>query len=432
MYRNHEEETMNTKILLPVTLLATLSPSSGVALGQQAAAPAVSYQTTNLGDPLGGTFATAQTLSLEGFVAGYSTLPGDATLHVVLWDSNGTKDLGTFGGPSSVLYSNLSGFSETATADPLGQDFCGTHTRLVCSAFTLVDQKEVALPTLGGASATAYNNNGLGQVVGVSLTTAHDPSCLSGGQPQPPYYDIQQALPAVWENGKVSTLPLPAGDSNGSAYANNDVGQIVGTSGDCVSNPNARALLWQNGQITNLGSLGGSSFNQPAAINDVGQITGGSDLSGDKTQHAFLWQKGVMTDLGTLSGDFFSFGTSINNLGQIVGFSCDINYNCRAFLWQNGSMVDLNTLNHSGSSLFLNDAETIDDLGIIAGYASDQTSPAALAFVAIPRFGGAAQAPLTEAVPRVAMPDSLRTLVQQKIRTRGARRIGPAFGDSQK
>jgi len=65
-------------------------------------------------------------------------------------------------------------------------------------------------------------------------------------------------------------------------------------------------------------------------------------------------------------------------------------------------MVDLNTLNHSGSSLFLNDAETIDDLGIIAGYASDQTTNAALAFVAIPRFGGAAQAPRTEAVPRVS------------------------------
>ncbi len=239
---------MNAKILLPVTLLAALSPASGVALGQHAATPAVSYETINLGTPLGGTFATGQTLSLSGFVAGYSTLPGDTTQHVVLWRLNGTKDLGTFGGPSSVLYSGLSGFSETATQDPLAQDFCSTGTRLVCSAFTIVNQRAVALPTLGGYSATAYNNNDLGQVVGVSLVTAHDPSCLSGGQPQPPFYDIQQALPAVWQNGNVSTLPLPAGDSNGSAYANNDVGQIVGTSGDCVSNPNAHALLWQNGQ----------------------------------------------------------------------------------------------------------------------------------------------------------------------------------------
>ena len=422
---------MNAKMLLTVALFATLSPS-GIALGQHAAAPVVSYDTINLGTPLGGTFATAQGLSFDVFVAGYSTLPGDATQHVVLWRPNGTKDLGTFGGPSSVLYAGVSGFSETATQDPLAQDFCGTRTHLVCSAFTVVNQKAVALPTLGGNSAIAYNNNDLGQVVGVSLVTAHDPSCLSGGQPQPPFYDIQQALPAVWQNGKVSTLPLPAGDSNGSAYANNDVGQIVGTSGDCVSNPNARALLWQNGQITNLGNLGGAKFNQPSAINNLGQITGGSDLAGDQVQHAFLWQKGVMTDLGTLPGDSFSFGTSINDLGQIVGVSCDTNSNCRAFLWKNGSMVDLNTLTPSGSSLFLNYAGTINDIGVIAGYGFDQTTNTSPGFVAIPSFGGFARVPRTEAVPRVAMSDSLRTLVQQKMRGRGSPRIGPVSADSQK
>jgi probable HAF family extracellular repeat protein len=420
---------MNAKILLPVALFATLSPLSGVALGQHAT-PAVSYESINLGNPLGGTFADAQTLSLEVFVAGYATLKGDATQHVVLWGPNGTKDLGTFGGPNSVLYSGLSGFSETATQDPLAQDFCGTGTHLVCSAFTVVNQKAVALPTLGGTSAVAYDNNDLGQVVGVSLTSAHDPGCLSGGQPQPPYFAIQQSLPAVWQNGKVSALPLPTGDSNGTALANNDLGQIIGESGDCT-NLGAHALLWQNGHITNLGSLWGASYNQPAAINDLGQVTGGSDLSGDLIQHAFLWQKGVMTDLGTLPGDSFSFGNSINNLGQIVGYSCDVNYNCRAFLWQNGSMVDLNTLHPSGS-LFLNYAATINDLGVIAGYAFDQNDKTSPAFVSIPRLGGFAQSPRTEAVPRVAMPDSLRTLVQQKTRARGVRRIGPTFAESQK
>lgn len=421
---------MNAKILLPVALFATLSPSSGVALGQHAT-PAVSYESINLGNPLGGTFADAQTLSLGVFVAGYATLPGDATLHVVLWGPNGTKDLGTFGGPNSILYSGLSGFSETATQDPLAQDFCGTGTHLVCSAFTIVNQKAVALPTLGGTSAVAYDNNILGQVVGVSLAAAHDPSCLSGGQPQPPYYAIQQALPAVWQNGKVSALPIPSGDSNGTAFANNDIGQIIGESGDCT-NQSAHALLWQNGHITDLGNLGGATSNQPAAINDLGQITGGSDLSGDQVQHAFLWQKGVMKDLGTLPGDSFSFGTSINNLGQIVGNSCDLNYNCRAFLWQNGNMVDLNTLHTSGSALYLNYAATINDLGVIAGYAFDQATNTSPAYVSIPRLDGFAQSPRTEAVPRVAMADSLRTMVQQRMRFRGAPRMGHAFSDSQK
>jgi probable HAF family extracellular repeat protein len=191
-------------------------------------------------------------------------------------------------------------------------------------------------------------------------------------------------------------------------------------------------LLWQNGQITDLGNLGGANSNQPAAINNLGQITGGSDLPGDQVQHAFLWQKGVMKDLGTLPGDSFSFGSSINDLGQIVGYSCDLNSNCRAVLWQNGNMVDLNTLNPAGSSLSLNYATAINDLGVIAGYAFDQTNNTSPAFVSIPRLGGSAQSPRTEAVPRVAMADSLRTMVQQKMRVRGARWIGPAFADSQK
>jgi probable HAF family extracellular repeat protein len=431
MYRNHEEETMNQKMLLSVALLATLSPSLGVALGQQAAATAPRYESFNLGTPLGGTFATGQSVSLEGFVTGYATLPGDATEHVILWGTNGTKDLGTFGGPSSVVFSNVSGFSETATPDPLAQDFCETGTHLTCLAFTVVNRTAVALPTLGGTSATAYGNNDLGQVVGVSLTSAQDPTCLVGGKPQSPFFSVQQALPAVWQNGKVNALPLPAGDSSGNAYANNDVGQIVGSSGGCVSNLDAHALLWQNGHITNLGNLGGAQFNQPAAINNLGQITGGSDIPGDQVQHAFLWQKGVMKDLGTLPGDDYSFGSSINDQGQIVGYSCDINDNCRAFLWQNGSMVDLNTLNPSGSSLVLNAASNIDDLGVITGYAFDQTTKTFPGFVSIPRPDGFAQTPRTEAAPRVVMPETVHTLLRQRVRFRSARGIGPSGSSSQ-
>ena len=419
---------MKSKQLLQMALLATLSPSIGVALGQQAAkTPVLSYQVINLGTPLGGTFASAQALSLEGFVADYASLPGDATDHAVLWRPSGTKDLGTLGGSNSVVLGNLSGFSETATPDPLAQDFCDTGTHLICLAFTVVNEREVALPTLGGTAAAALGNNDFGQEVGTSLTTAHDPSCLVGGQPQPPLYQIQQALPAVWQNGKVNTLPIFAGDSNGSANANNDVGQITGSSGDCVTDQAAHAVLWENGKVTNLGSLGGAMNNYPAAINNLGQITGGSDLSGDQVQHAFLWQKGVMQDLGTLPGDSFSFGDSINNLGQVVGYSCDVNFTCSAVLWENGKIVDLNTLIPSSSSLVLNYAGTINDLGFIAGYAVDQSANSSPAFVLIPKSGANAQPPRTEPIPRVAMPEGLRTLVQQRMRVRGARRIGPSY-----
>jgi probable HAF family extracellular repeat protein len=422
---------MNPKMLLPVALLATLSTSLAVALGQQPAAPSPGYDVINLGTPLGGKSANAQTLSLEGFVAGSATVTGDVAQHAVLWRPNGTKDLGTLGGPNSSVLGNLSGYSETATPDPLGQDFCLFGDHLTCLAITLVNQSEVALPTLGGADDIAFGNNDLGQVVGESLTATLDASCLVGGQPQLPFYQVQQGLPAVWQNGKVNTLPLFSGDSDGLANGNNDLGQIVGSTGDCFSNPAAHAVLWSNGQVTNLGNLGGAKNHQPVAINDVGQVTGGSDLPGDQIQHAFLWQKGVMQDLGTLPGDTISFGNSINNLGQVVGNSCDANFNCRAFLWQNGSMTDLNTVLTLDTGLVLNFAATIDDFGIIAGYAVDPNTNTDPAFVLIPSLGGFVRAPHREAVARVAISDSQRTLVQQKMKSRGARRTGTGFGASQ-
>jgi probable HAF family extracellular repeat protein len=422
---------MNPKMLLPVAFLATFTPSLGVALGQQPAAPHIGYYVVNLGTPLGGTFASAQNLSLQGFVAGYANVTGDVAEHAVLWRTNGTKDLGTLGGPNSVVLGGLSGFSETATADPLGQDFCLLGTHLTCQALTVVNQSEVALPTLGGTGGTAFGNNDLGQVVGESLTAIQDAGCLVGGQPQPPAYQVQQGLPAVWQNGKVTALPLFTGDSDGLANGNNDLGQIVGSTGSCVANPAAHAVLWNNGQVTNLGNLGGAKNNQPVAINLLGQITGGSDLAGDQIQHAFLWQKGVMTDLGTLPGDTYSLGNSINNLGQVVGYSCDVDFNCRAVLWENGSIVDLNTLIPSDSNLVLNYAATIDDLGIIAGYAVDPNTSTDPAFVLYPNFGGFEQTHRREATYRVATPENLRRLIQQRMKARGTRRTGPVLGAAQ-
>jgi probable HAF family extracellular repeat protein len=419
---------MKSKILLPcqVALLVTLPLSTGLAPAQQAAIQPPGYTVVNLGTPLGGPFALAQTIGLEGFVAGYASLPGDVTTHAVFWRPNGITDLGTLGGQNSEVLGNLSGYAETATPDPLNQDFCQTGTHLVCQAFTLVNGKEVSLPTLGGTAAVAFDNNTLGQVVGVSLTSGHDPSCLVNSQPVAPAYEIQQAVPAVWQNGAVTTLPMFSGDSNGAATADNDLGQITGSSGDCSSHPNAHALLWDHGKVINLGSLGGAINNNPAAINNLGQITGGSDLSGDSIQHAFLWTNGVMQDLGTLPGDSSSYGNSINNLGQIVGQSCDLNNHCHAFLWQKGKMTDLNTLIPANSQLSLYSGMTIDDLGVVGGYAVDQSTATAPAFVLTPSFGSSAQAPRMEAAPRVSMPESLRSQIQHGMRARGARRIGPS------
>jgi probable HAF family extracellular repeat protein len=345
-------------------------------------------------------------------------------------DPESTKDLGTLGGPNSALLENFSGFSETSTADPLNQDYCETGTHLICLPITVVDGKAVALPLLGGYSGAAVGNNEWGPVAGVAQTTVHDPTCLVSGAPVAPFYQILQGAPAVWTNGRVLQLPLPSGDTEGSANAINDFGQASGSTGDCVSNPAAHAVYWRHGKPRILPTLGGLMNNYTSGINDFGQIVGTSDLSGDLTGHATLWQNGAVRDLGTLSGDYSSFAESINNFGQIVGSSCDMSGNCRAFLWEKGNMFDLNTLMPSNPSLSLVLGATIDDAGVIVGYAYDQTAGTLPAFVAIPSFflrdhEAAASPALSEAAPRVSMPESVRTLVQQNLRHRGLRRIGP-------
>jgi probable HAF family extracellular repeat protein len=423
---------MKSKLTL-LLILATLPFSVGVGLSQQAATKAPSYDLINLGTPLGGSFAIVAGISYGGFLGGYANVPDNTAQHAILWYPNNTKDLGTLGGPNSALLENFAGFSETATPDPLNQDTCETGTHLICLPITVVHGKAVALPLLGGNSGAAFGNNEWGQVAGAAQTSFHDPSCLVSGAPVAPAYQILQEVPAIWTNGKVRQLPLPSGDSEGSANAINDFGQATGSTGDCVSNGAAHAVYWRNGKPIILPTLGGLMNNNAFGINDFGQITGTSDLSGDLTGHATLWQNGTVQDLGTLPGDYSSYGNAINNFGQIVGSSCDVNFNCRGFLWEKGKMYDLNTLIPSNPNLSLTLGAVIDDAGVIGGYGYDQTAGTNPAFVALPSslFKGhheseaaSATAAVSEAAPRLSTPQSSRTPVPHNLRDRRLQRPG--------
>jgi probable HAF family extracellular repeat protein len=415
---------MKSKIfsLFQVALIAALPTSLGTAFGQN-------YQITNLGTPLGGSFALAGGISDAGFLGGYANLPNNTTQHALLWIPGSTIDLGTFGGTNSALLNQFAGFSETAAPDSLGQDFCGTGTHLVCLPLAAISGTATRLPLLGGQNGTAFGNNTLGLLVGTAQTSVSDAGCLVGGKPVAPFYQVQQSVPVEWILGKAVQLPLYPGDPEGGANAINDLGQSVGATGDCVTAPTAHGLIWKGGNPINLGNLGGSLNTNPFAINDLTQVTGTSDVAGDLTSHAFLWQNGTMQDLGTLPGDYYSVGYSINDVGQIVGQSCDVNHNCRAFLWSKGTMTDLNSLVGANQQLYLYLGAAIDDLGVISGYAIDKSNNTQPAFVLTPNIFGASASAATahvEAAPRVSAPAGAQALIKPNLRTmRGSRQNLP-------
>jgi probable HAF family extracellular repeat protein len=279
------------------------------------------YRLSVLGT-LGGTFGgEAWGVNNRGSVAGHSGLP-DQTYHAFFWQRGVITDLGTLGGPNSNNSGNsplnargaVSGFSDTSTPDPNGEDFCGFGTYLICLPFVWQKGVMTALPTLGGNNGQGGGINNRGQVVGVSETPNSDPCSFA----------FLQVEAAIWEHGTVQELPPFPGDAIGSASAINDDGQAVGATGCLLST--VRAVLWPkgpSGRVIDLGNLGGTAFNIAFDINNRGQVVGQSNLPGEILHHAFLWQNGTMTDLGSLPNLPTSVAGGINNRGQVVGFSQD-------------------------------------------------------------------------------------------------------------
>ncbi len=385
------------------------------------------YTVEDLGTLGGGPSSLAFGVNRSGEVGGFSQLPS-GNLQAFLWRDGYMVDLGTLGGPNSIVAgpadfgNQWALFSDTSITDPLGEDFCGFNTNLICLG-ALWDGTMWPLPTLGGNNAEAFTANVRGEIVGAAENNTVDASC-----PLPKVLDFE-AVQWGPELGDVRELrPLP-GDTVGFALGLNDFGQAVGSSGTCANTTSnsvsglitgPHAVLWQNGSPINLGTLGGELVSVAAAINNHGEVVGASDLSGDTAAHSFLWtKKSGMQDLGTLGTDPSNFAGWINNKEQIVGWSCDSSGNCRAYLWQSYQMVDLNTLIPADSPLYLILAFGINDDGEIVGQAVDNTTGDLHAFLARPvppevSSPSVGQRATSKTTP-VVLPENVRALLQKHL-----------------
>ena len=408
----------------------------------------IHYAVINLGT-LGGTMSNGfGGVNNRGWVTGDANLAGDQNEHAFLWRDGVMTDLGTLGGlNSSVPYpvkddtGFVVGVAQTATVDPLGESWGATFvctSSAICQGsqnlmrgFLWQNSVMTALPTLGGNNSGALGVNNLGQIVGGAETANQDPNCV------PPQVLDFEAV--VWgpNPGQIQVLPKFPGDSVAVAFAINDRGQVVGSSGPCQGPRSGLALrhavLWQRDTVTDLGSLGGVMFNAANAINNLGQVVGQSGLPGDTATHAFFWQNGVMTDLGTLPGDSNSIAYDINDKAQVVGTSCDVNSNCRPFLWENDVITDLNTLIPPNSPLFLTFGSGINDRGEFTGSACVLSNGACTsevpAFLAVPcddahaSYEACADAaigapPATQAIRQrtsAILPENVRKMLERRV-----------------
>lgn len=385
---------MNTSLarnILPATALLAASLHGGIAHGQDR------YALGNLAS-LGGTSSTGNSLDNRGWVSGRSNLPGNQARHATLWRGNALTDLGTLGGPNSVVVwpvknvnGVVSGIAQTAEPDPLGENWscsfffpAATSTGYRCVGFRWENGLMTELPTLGGTHGFAAGTNNHGQTVGWAENTVRDPTCVA---PQ-----VLQFRAVLWDARRTAhELPPLAGDSVSAATAINDRGQAVGISGICdiaVGELSAiHAVRWEDGVPHDLGNIGGDAWNTPTAINARGDIVGFANIAPgiDFNPHAFLWTAAAgIRDLGTLPGDASSQATGINGAGQVVGQSCDAQGACRAFVWQDGVMRDLQPMIQSGDDDILLSANDIDDRGRITGQAIDLATGTFVAFLATP------------------------------------------------
>jgi probable HAF family extracellular repeat protein len=359
------------------------------------------YRVIDLGT-LGGTVSAGNAINNIGWVTGFSNEASGVQL-ATLWANRAEIPLGTLGGPSSDVawpvknnFGLISGVSENGKHDPLNETFSCPAFGLVsgnsCVAFAWQQGVMTQLPGLGGNNSIGAGNNDFGQIVGWAEDNLYDPTCAP---PSPGATQLLRFEATLWQrndkgNWQVRELPPYPGDPDGAATAVNDLGQVVGISGQCDVAIGAysaiHALLWENGKPIDLGNLGGHGWNTPGAINNHGVITGfangPNDVIDGQLQFrflAFIWTKEHgMQSLGTLPGvsgipDVMSEATDINDRGQIVGISyADYEFDDpRAFIYQNGAMTPLNSLIGSASAnWYISSTGGINDRGEVAAQAN--------------------------------------------------------------
>ncbi len=223
--------------------------------------------------------------------------------HAVLWERGVVHDLGTLSGDIS---------SDAYVINNQGVIAGDSYGPTDLNAVVWDRSRRIhLLPDLPGwnwSEATCIND--LGQIAGVGGPDANG--------------DYAAVL---WQEGNAVPIYLakPTGGASGEPVSINNRGQIVGAVSPDPG-PNWLPALWQDGSLIELPVFDTDPYAFAFQINNQGQIVGfsGQSLTDVTTAHPLLWENGTMIDLQTQipadSGWLLEQAASINDRGQIAAF----------------------------------------------------------------------------------------------------------------
>src|SRR6266850_7464208 len=204
----------------------------------------------------------------------------------------------------------------------------------------------IGLTNLAGRSYAVSNSaNDNGVVVGTAATTLFGTS----------------RLPVIWQNGAVSQLPLPSGETLGDANSVNASSVAVG-SVDAGSLQRGAIYSGGSGTIITQTTANGSFFVTAFGINDSGRVIGqGIDPNNAARNVGIVYDIGQSTafEVGALPGLNGALAFGVSNTGYVVGSSMLNQGSGLPFIWsdQGGIVaIPLATGTSEGSARAVNSA----------------------------------------------------------------------------
>ena len=178
----------------------------------------------------------------------------------------------------------------------------------------------VGLPNLAGRSYAVSNSaNDNGIMVGTAATTLFGTS----------------RLPVIWQNGVVSQLPLPAGETLGDA---NSVNTSTVAVGSVDAGSLQRGVIYSSGSATIITqtTTNGSYFLTAFGINDSGRVVGqGIDPTNAARNVGIVYDIGqnAAFEVGAFPGMNGALAFGVSNTGYVVGSSMLNQGSGLPFIW---------------------------------------------------------------------------------------------------